>query len=150
MPHHVQSLKFKNYELMHHLLFLMCRRQSRGNVLKYTNIYDNFISVCRATHYHRKYIHCLKALLTLIALLNTIHPFVFICLDFLYCLLNKISNYNINGLQWIENGTACIVIIAQNMSLSSHSSNNMRVLYHVTNDYQRLLNIKHFDNFMTL
>ena len=63
----------------------------------------------RAAYYHLKNIHCLKAFLTQEALVTVIHAFVTSRIDYCNSLLYGISDYDINGLQRIQNSAARIV-----------------------------------------
>ena len=64
------------------------------------NMYELVASVCRASYYHLKNIHCLKALWTQEALVTVVHAFVS---------YRIISDYNINGLRRIHKSAAHIV-----------------------------------------
>jgi len=60
------------------------------------NMYEHVTSVYRATYYHIKNIHCLKALLTQKSLVTVVHAFVTSCIDYCNSLLYGLSHYNSN------------------------------------------------------
>jgi len=69
-------------------------------------MYQHVTSVCRAAYYHLKFIHFFKAFMTQEALVTVVHAFVTSRID---SLLYGLSDYNINGLQRIQNSPAYIV-----------------------------------------
>jgi len=80
---------------------------------KCINIYEHITSVCRAPYYHLKNIHCLKALLTQVALFSMVHAFITSRIENCYSLLYGTSDYNTNRLQHIQNSAACMVTNTQ-------------------------------------
>jgi len=78
-------------------------------------MYEHITSVCRAAYYHLKNIHCLKAFLTQESLVAVVHAFVTSRIDYCNSLLYRISDYNMNRLQRIQNSAASIVTNTQNL-----------------------------------
>ena len=68
------------------------------------NMYKYGTSVCRASYYHLKNIHCLKVFLT-----QETHATVTSRIDYCNSLLFCIYDYNINRLQRIQNSATCIM-----------------------------------------
>ncbi|KAK2146497.1 hypothetical protein LSH36_604g02000 [Paralvinella palmiformis] len=70
------------------------------------NMHEHVTSVCQAAYYHLKNIHCLKAFLTQESLVTIVHAFVTSRIDYCNSLLYRISDYNIDRLQRIQNSAA--------------------------------------------
>ena len=101
-PHCVKSLKTPAIQMSASSITPNGSVKNLGVIFdKCINMHEHVTSVWRATYYHLKNIHCLKAFLTQESLVTVVHAFVTSRIDYCNSLLYGIFDYSINHLQRI-------------------------------------------------
>jgi len=80
-----------------------------GSVQNLGVLVEHVTSVCRAAYYYLKNIHRLKRFFIKEGLVTIVHASITSRIDYCNSLLYGLSDYNINGIERIQNSVACIV-----------------------------------------